>query len=191
MRGWDGPRAGPWAWRHSTHLPCSVPHSGTALNTKAMARAHFSTCALCLHTCGPHTPHTTRYLCSCSVGEGNATQDVSIETKAAAKELLRSCHLNLAAAQLKLKEWGEAAKHCSEVLLSDPANVKALYRRAQALMGSADLIEAERDVKAGLGQEPQHAELLVGGLPGGTGFGGAAAAACLLACFSPCARPSQ
>jgi hypothetical protein len=51
------------------------------------------------------------------------------------KELRRSAWLNLAAVELKQHNWKEARKHASKVLETDPTNVKALYRRAQALVG--------------------------------------------------------
>ena len=34
----------------------------------------------------------------------------------------------------------------------DSSNVKALYRRAQAWMATADFVEAELDIRAGLAQ---------------------------------------
>jgi len=51
------------------------------------------------------------------------------------KELRRSTWLNLAAVELKLQQWKEAHNHAGKVLEMDPSNVKALYRRAQALVG--------------------------------------------------------
>lgn len=46
-----------------------------------------------------------------------------------------------------------------QVLDMDPYNVKALYRRAQAYMATADLLEAERDVKIGLDADPKNTDL--------------------------------
>lgn len=38
----------------------------------------------------------------------------------------------------------------------DSSNVKALYRRAQAWMATADFVEAELDIRAGLAQVRMH-----------------------------------
>ncbi len=48
-----------------------------------------------------------------------------------------------------------------QVLELDPANVKALYRRAQALMHTGDLLESQRDVKMALDVDPDNADLQV------------------------------
>ncbi|CAE7553805.1 FKBP65 [Symbiodinium sp. KB8] len=55
---------------------------------------------------------------------------------------------------LKLDLAYSAARFCDEVLKEDPKNVKALYRRAQGLLGSNDFEEAQRDCKAVLEIEP-------------------------------------
>ena len=44
--------------------------------------------------------------------------------------------------------------HCIQVLESDPSNVKALYRRAQAYLGLQDFVEAQVDIKAALQVRP-------------------------------------
>eukprot|EP00439_Symbiodinium_sp_Y106_P044772 s81_g5.t1 len=69
-------------------------------------------------------------------------------------ELKNTCRLNLAACALKLDLAYAAARFCDEVLKEDPKNVKALYRRAQGLLGSNDFEEAQRDCKAILEIEP-------------------------------------
>lgn len=48
------------------------------------------------------------------------------------------------------------------MLEADSGSIKALYRRAQALLGAGDLVEAERDVKAGLLLEEGNKDLQVG-----------------------------
>lgn len=67
----------------------------------------------------------------CRIGSGGAAaaESASAEAKQAAKEVLRSAHLNLAQCHIKQKDWRAAAKECSEVLTGEPYNVKALYRR--------------------------------------------------------------
>mmetsp|Transcript_31786 Transcript_31786/g.74232 ORF Transcript_31786/g.74232 Transcript_31786/m.74232 type:complete len:547 (+) Transcript_31786:67-1707(+) len=67
--------------------------------------------------------------------------------KEEAEELRRSCRLNLAACALKMEEFYRAKQVCGEVLEADPSNLKALYRRAQALLGTKDYEEAAADCK--------------------------------------------
>ncbi|CAE7647897.1 FKBP65, partial [Symbiodinium necroappetens] len=76
------------------------------------------------------------------------------EERQAGEELKNTCRLNLAACALKLDLAYSAARFCDEVLKEDPKNVKALYRRAQGLLGSNDFEEAQRDCKAVLEIEP-------------------------------------
>jgi WD repeat-containing protein 42A len=64
------------------------------------------------------------------------------------------CRLNLAACLLALRRWAAADKTCSDVLEDDPTNVKALYRRAQALIGLRRLARAEVDLTAALELRP-------------------------------------
>ena len=64
-----------------------------------------------------------------------------------AKAVLRvSCLLNRAACRLKLREFPGAAEDCSRVLAGDPDNVKALFRRGQALVELQRLEEAKADL---------------------------------------------
>lgn len=85
------------------------------------------------------------------------------EDRRKAQELKSACRLNLAACALKLEEFYAAARHCDEVLKSDPKNVKALYRRAQGRLGTKDFDEATRDCKRILDLEPENrdAQLLL------------------------------
>ncbi|KIY97518.1 FK506-binding protein 4/5 [Monoraphidium neglectum] len=97
------------------------------------------------------------------VGDKDAAADKDKEggpeVRAQTKELRKSAWLNLAAVELKRGNHREAQKSATKVLDLDPANVKALYRRAQALVGLQELLEAERDVKAALEVEPGSADL--------------------------------
>ena len=45
---------------------------------------------------------------------------------------------------------------CWQVLDVEFQNVKALYRRAQAYMGTADLVLADLDIKKALGADPDN-----------------------------------
>ncbi|CAI7872926.1 unnamed protein product [Closterium sp. NIES-53] len=81
------------------------------------------------------------------------------EEKKACKVLKVSCGLNEAACQLKLKDFPAAVKLTSKVLELEGSNVKALYRRAQAYMGTEDYDLAEWDVKKALDLEPDNRDL--------------------------------
>lgn len=75
------------------------------------------------------------------------------------KALRVSCWLNGAACSLKLHDFEDAIKLCSKVLDVEFQNVKALYRRAQAFMETADLDLAELDIKKALEINPQNREV--------------------------------
>ena len=87
-------------------------------------------------------------------------KEFDADAKAAARALKKSLLLNLAAAHLKLADYGAARKAADEVLAQDSLNGKALYRRAQAFMGLGDYVEAEVDIKAGLSLEPADRDFL-------------------------------
>ncbi|XP_006857116.2 peptidyl-prolyl cis-trans isomerase FKBP62 [Amborella trichopoda] len=75
------------------------------------------------------------------------------------KALKVSCWLNNGACSLKLDEYKGAINLCSKVLNVESQNVKALYRRAQAYMGTSDLDLAELDLKKALEVDPQNREV--------------------------------
>ncbi|MCO5566991.1 hypothetical protein L7F22_020674 [Adiantum nelumboides] len=83
----------------------------------------------------------------------------SEEEKKQAKVLKTSCYLNNAACKLKLKDFKEAAKLCTKVLEQESQNVKALYRRAQAYIETADLDLAELDIKKALEIDPSNRDV--------------------------------
>ncbi|XP_063415307.1 peptidyl-prolyl cis-trans isomerase D-like [Mytilus trossulus] len=62
--------------------------------------------------------------------------------------------LNLAACSLKLKEYSDALQHCDQVLQEDEKNVKALFRRGQALNGLNKWDEALESLKQASQVEP-------------------------------------
>ncbi|XP_015900479.1 peptidyl-prolyl cis-trans isomerase FKBP62 isoform X1 [Ziziphus jujuba] len=76
-----------------------------------------------------------------------------------AKALRVSSWLNGAACSLKLGDFQGAINLCSKVLDVEFHNVKALYRRAQAYMETADLDLAELDIKNALEADPQNREV--------------------------------
>jgi len=83
------------------------------------------------------------------------------EDRQRAQELKSTCRLNLAACALKLDEFYAAARHCNDVLQDDPQNLKALYRRAQGLLGSKDFDDAANDCKRIMELEPGNREAQV------------------------------
>ncbi|CAA7058905.1 unnamed protein product [Microthlaspi erraticum] len=81
------------------------------------------------------------------------------EEKKKVKALKIACNLNNAACKLKMKDYKEAAKLSTKVLEMDSRNVKAMYRRAQAYMETADLDLAELDIKKALEIDPYNKEV--------------------------------
>ncbi|CAN4092175.1 unnamed protein product [Withania somnifera] len=90
------------------------------------------------------------------INEDEAFEDDDQKT---VKSLRVACWLNGAAACLKRNYFKEAIKQCSKVLEVESCNVKALYRRAQAFMETADLHLAELDIKKALEIDPQNREV--------------------------------
>uniref|UniRef100_A0A6N2MGL0 peptidylprolyl isomerase n=2 Tax=Salix viminalis TaxID=40686 RepID=A0A6N2MGL0_SALVM len=70
-----------------------------------------------------------------------------------------TCWLNKAACSLKLNDFKGAINLCSKVLDIEFYNVKALYRRAQALIEAADLVSADMDIKKALEVDPHNREV--------------------------------
>ncbi|KAH6763356.1 rotamase FKBP 1 [Perilla frutescens var. hirtella] len=83
----------------------------------------------------------------------------SEEEKEQAKFLKVSCKLNNAACKLKLKNYKEAEKLCTEVLKADGKNVKALCRRAQAYINLVELELAKNDIKKALEIDPNNRDV--------------------------------
>ena len=70
-----------------------------------------------------------------------------------------TCNLNNAACKLKLKDYNQAEKLCTKVLELESQNVKALYRRAQAYIQTANLELAEIDIKKALEIDPNNRDV--------------------------------
>ena len=94
---------------------------------------------------GAHSAAAKRYARAAAFIEYDS--GFSAASKTAAADLKKALHLNLAAARLKLGDWAAAAAACDKVLDRDGLNAKALYRRAQARLGTRDFVEAERDAR--------------------------------------------
>jgi tetratricopeptide (TPR) repeat protein len=78
-------------------------------------------------------------------------------TFAQMKELRLPAHLNAALCFNKLKDYMNAKKHCDIVISEEETNVKALYRRAEALIGLQELKSACNDLKKVMTVEPKNA----------------------------------
>lgn len=75
-----------------------------------------------------------------------------------AAPLRNACHLNLAAAALKMSEWAIARAACEYVLGVDSTNAKALFRLAKAHEGAGDLAAACSTVSRLLRHDAANAE---------------------------------
>lgn len=75
-------------------------------------------------------------------------------TTAEAKELARSCTLNLSSCTLNLRDYPACIAHCNAVLDSQPTNVKALYRRGQAYLHTSRHSAAVADLQKAMDGSP-------------------------------------
>lgn len=69
------------------------------------------------------------------------------ESKTAAKTLKTTCELNKAACLLKTGDWVGTKTACNAVLKEESSNIKALFRRANALKELGEYDEAMKDCK--------------------------------------------
>jgi len=81
------------------------------------------------------------------------------EEKAQAKPVRVTVHLNTAACNLKLKEYRTCIENCDKALKIEDNNVKALFRKGQALSALYDWEDAERVFNKALEIEPQNKEV--------------------------------
>ncbi|XP_065667504.1 uncharacterized protein LOC136087843 [Hydra vulgaris] len=72
------------------------------------------------------------------------------------RKLKVTCYSNLAACQLKLKQYDRVIINCNKGLELEPDNVKCLYRRATAHLSCEDIDNAEKDVKKLILLEPNN-----------------------------------
>eukprot|EP00951_Prasinocladus_malaysianus_P023343 scaffold198130_cov45-Prasinocladus_malaysianus.AAC.1 len=79
----------------------------------------------------------------------------------AAKALRKSCLLNQAAAQLRLKRHRDVVSTCTKIIDVDRTCVKALYRRAEAYIEMEEFLEANIDLKRALDVEPENRDVIV------------------------------
>uniref|UniRef100_A0A8C8EBI9 TOM34 protein n=1 Tax=Otus sunia TaxID=257818 RepID=A0A8C8EBI9_9STRI len=86
----------------------------------------------------------------------------AVEKYSESLKLNQECatYTNRALCYLALKQYQEAVQDCSEALRLDPKNVKALYRRAQALKELKDYKSSIADIKSLLKTEPKNTAAL-------------------------------
>jgi len=70
-----------------------------------------------------------------------------VDDAEAADDLATICKLNSAQCLLKMHNYTDAEKRCTDVLKNDPNNIKALYKRALAHHALKDLQSAAEDLK--------------------------------------------
>ncbi|GFR42389.1 hypothetical protein Agub_g3261, partial [Astrephomene gubernaculifera] len=79
-----------------------------------------------------------------------AKSNIESLTSQEARDLARACTLNLSSCYLNLKQYDKCLEQCNQVLSGEPDNLKALYRRGQAHMGSGAWLEAAADLERAL-----------------------------------------
>ncbi|KAM6194656.1 mitochondrial import receptor subunit TOM34 [Sarcoramphus papa] len=86
----------------------------------------------------------------------------AVEKYSESLKLSQECatYTNRALCYLTLKQYKEAVQDCTEALRLDPKNVKALYRRAQALKELKDYKSSIADIKSLLKTEPKNTAAL-------------------------------
>ena len=94
-----------------------------------------------------------------------AAEALSEEQRAQLNQLSVSTYNNAALVALKQSKWGAAVRHATKALEAhhsmEPGhpNVKALFRRAQALRHEGDLVSAQADVREALEAAPRDVAL--------------------------------
>ena len=85
---------------------------------------------------------------------------VKDSTEDAAAPLKISLALNNAACQIKTGENSEAVTNCEFVLALEPENVKALFRKGQALLGKSDYKGAKAALKLAYKADPENKQTI-------------------------------
>jgi len=89
----------------------------------------------------------------------NETSGAELQTESIAERIIAircQCELNLAACRLKTLEFQRVIDHCTAALAVDSANVKGLFRRAQALIRLERFTEARSDLELARRLEPNN-----------------------------------
>ncbi|XP_051981071.1 peptidyl-prolyl cis-trans isomerase FKBP8 [Xyrauchen texanus] len=97
------------------------------------------------------------------ITEASFRVDISQQEEEELLDMKVKCLNNMAAAQLKLDHYEAALRSCVSVLVHQPDNVKALFRKGKVLALQGECAEAIRTLKEALKLEPSnktiHAEL--------------------------------
>ena len=70
--------------------------------------------------------------------------------------LLQAGRLNLAMCKIKVNDWIEAKNLCDKVIEENPTNVKAYFRRGEALVALSEHEQARRDFAQVLDLDPEN-----------------------------------
>ena len=70
--------------------------------------------------------------------------------------LLQAGRLNLAMCKIKVNDWIEAKNLCDKVIEENPTNVKAYFRRGEALVALSEHEQARRDFAKVLDLDPEN-----------------------------------
>jgi tetratricopeptide (TPR) repeat protein len=73
--------------------------------------------------------------------------DLTKEDEAEVKALKLALYLNLASCYIKMENWENVLRNCTDALSLDDKNVKALFRRAQYYEAKKDWDKALADLK--------------------------------------------
>ncbi|KAG8821778.1 hypothetical protein FRC19_007258 [Serendipita sp. 401] len=84
----------------------------------------------------------------------------ALDAKTTEKALLESLHLNRAACNLELQNYGSVLRDCSKVLATNPSSLKAFYRSALALIALERSTEAIDCCNRALGIERENPGIL-------------------------------
>lgn len=100
-----------------------------------------------LHGIGKYDEAVDKYL--------RAKKNLLGHSSSEAVTLRRACLVNLMSCYLKTKDYGKVVECGAEALKEDPSNVKALYRRGQALKELGNLKEAVIDLRRAAELSPE------------------------------------
>jgi len=83
---------------------------------------------------------------------------VTREFRESAAKLRLVCCLNMAQCLLKREDYLGCKSACDKVLIDEPGNIKALYRRASACVSRGEFADAEKDLDKLLQIEPKNVD---------------------------------
>ncbi|XP_055717368.1 peptidyl-prolyl cis-trans isomerase FKBP8-like isoform X4 [Salvelinus fontinalis] len=90
------------------------------------------------------------------ITESSSKVDISPEEEEELMDIKVKCLNNMAAAQLKLDHYEAALRSCVSVLVHQPDNIKALFRKGKVLALQGEYADAIRNLKMALKLEPSN-----------------------------------